>query len=122
MRNLEFARRDDKVSEEENVNVDGTRAFRQCALSAHAQFDGLNASEQEPREEIGFYFDNYVQKPGLIAQVLGLGFIDRRPAEDVNIRRFETIQGIQQVRLAIAEVGAKGEKSLLQGVLQKSEF
>jgi len=122
MRNLQLLRSDDEVSEQENIDVDGARAFRYSALATHSQFDGLKAREQEPGEKLRLHFHHEVQKPGLIMEILRLRLIDRRPAEDVNACGFEPLQRREQVRLAVTEIGTEGKKSLFQNTIQNSEF
>jgi hypothetical protein len=45
-----------------------------------------------------------IQEPGLLCEVLRLGLIERRAAGNVNAFRFEAIEGILDVPLAIAKV------------------
>jgi len=122
MRNLQLLRSDDEVSEQENIDVNWARAFRHPALAAYSQLDGLKTREQELGEKLRLHFHNQIQKPRLIMEILRLGFINRRPAQNVNARSLDPLQRREQVRLAVADVGTQGKKSLFQGTFQNSEF
>src|SRR4029077_4656762 len=110
MRNLQLTSVDDEVSEQEHIDVDRARAFRNSALATHSQFDGLKAREQEPGEKLRLPFHNEVQKPRLVMEVLRLGFINRGSTQDVNPRGLEPLQRREQVLLTVAEVGTEGKK------------
>ena len=91
MGNLQFARANDEVSEQQNIDIDGAGAFRHHSPAAHPKFYRLGPSEQEPGKEFRLYFHYQIQKPGLVEQVLWLGFVNRRPAQGVNTCGFEPI-------------------------------
>src|SRR5579864_1776627 len=118
MRNPQLTGPDDEVSEQQDVDVNGARPFRNFALAAHSQLDGLDTSEQQPGEKFGLDFHYQIQKPGLILEILRLGLVNRRPAQNVNACGFEPLQRFEQLCLTVADVGTEGKKSLFQGLLQ----
>src|SRR5208282_6578715 len=78
----EFRRSDDLVAEEENVNVDGARAFVLQAAASHIALNPENRGHELLRCVAGFEGGGAIQKPGLLGELHGLGFVKRRDSYD----------------------------------------
>src|ERR1700691_1589309 len=66
---------DDGVTEEQNVDVNGARAFLLYALPAHLLFNAKNCIHQLRRGLAGFEGNHTIQEPRLLNEVHGFGFI-----------------------------------------------
>src|SRR6266849_3181099 len=77
MRHLQFRRVDRLVAVEQNIHIDQPRPFGHQLLAAHARFDGAQRLQQLQRRKIRVRLHDAIQKPRLLSQIDGLGFVNR---------------------------------------------
>src|SRR4051812_38299614 len=82
MRQSERRRPHHRISKENNVDIDGARAFRLRgrAAASHRALDLLHSAQQLARHQSCFKFDSAVDEPRLPRDFHWLGFIKLRRA------------------------------------------
>ena len=117
MRNRQLRSVKQHLAEQENIDVDGPRPFRNgasAAVASQSAFDPLRRGDKLNREQPGFTLEDHVQEPWLLAQFLGLGFVDGGPPHDVHFFGFEGADSPFEITLAVAHVRPERQKDALQ--------
>src|SRR5689334_20046790 len=104
VRDYEIRSPDDEIREQENVDVDGARAFGDGAPAPELLLYLASPPQQLQRKEVGLGFRNQVEKPALARQVRGFRFVDGRDAPDRHLSRVEFVDGGLQHGFTIAYV------------------
>ena len=108
MGNGEFGGVHHGVAEEQDVEINGARAFGLDATAAHLLLDGQHARKKLLRHPFGAQRHDRVQEPRLGGKFHGLGLVERRHgrylAEDA-----EFFDGGAQVGFPVAHIGAQRE-------------
>ena len=73
---------DDRISKQQNVDVDAARAFFLGARSSHLLLDLENRFDELLRRFLGIEFDCAIQEPGLSGEFDRFGFVERGNLED----------------------------------------
>lgn len=103
MRDSQFVRFYDFVSEQKDVDVDGARALVSYALSSHLLFDTQNRIHELLRSQARFQRQRTIQEPWLLDNVHRLGFVDGRRA-DHPTDRIQSRLCIPKLPLAVANI------------------
>src|SRR5579862_4142834 len=77
MRNLQLRYADHGIAEQQDVDIDGARAFGQCAPPAHLLLDGEDLRQENFRHQLGAQRDRAIQEPGLRRELHRLGLVER---------------------------------------------
>src|SRR5438876_4104404 len=85
VRNGQLRRVDFEVAIKQNVDIYGPRALRNYAPAPELLLDFGDARQQLPREQVRLGLHYKVQKPALIALLLGLGLVNGGNARDANL-------------------------------------
>lgn len=93
MRNFELLSANDTGAIKQYIQIDDARASAHGVLAAEFIFDFLEGSQQLARHQIGFNFQDTVQKPGLGGDVDRFGRINRGLPYDANASRTEGLNG-----------------------------
>ncbi|HLJ47836.1 MAG TPA: hypothetical protein VKU01_17590 [Bryobacteraceae bacterium] len=95
---------DDEIPEEQDVDVDGARSFSNQALSPQVTLNFLRAGQKLQGEKTCFDLDHKIQKPGLLEHIARLSFVQRRRADDAQVRSPEDFERACQVVFAVSDV------------------
>src|SRR5690348_8026260 len=108
MRDHEFFRVDDRISEEQDIDIDDARTLFLETPAAHLPLQIKDSGKQLLRHLLGAEFDGAIQEPRLSGESYWLGLVKRRCDLDA-AQLGETCDGDIQVRGTIIKVRAEGE-------------
>src|SRR5229473_1405382 len=103
MRDRELVRLYDRVSEHQDIDVDGPRTLFLNAPPAHVLFDAENRRHQLLRSPISLDRNRRIQEPRLPGELHRLGFIERRQSNNSTDRTQPNLS-VPQLRLAVTDI------------------
>src|SRR6266852_5298432 len=108
MRDHEFFRVDDRISKEQDIDIDDAGTFFLETPAAHLPLQIEDSGKQLLRHLLGAQFDGTIQEPRLSGESYRLGLVKRRYRLDA-AQFGETRNGDIQVRGTIIKVRAERE-------------
>ena len=108
MRDHEFFRVDDRISEEQDIDIDDARTFFLETPAAHLPLQIKDSGQQLPWHLFSAEFDDAIQEPRLSGESYRLGLVERRYGLDA-AQCSETCNGDIQVGGTIIKVRAERE-------------
>jgi hypothetical protein len=108
MRDHEFFRVDDRISEEQDIDIDDARTFFLETPAAHLPLQIKDSGQQLPWHLLGAEFNGAIQEPRLSGESYRLGLVERRYGLDA-AQCSETCNGDIQVGGTIIKVRAERE-------------
>src|SRR5207253_9126190 len=103
MRDHEFFRVDDRISEEQDIDINDARTFFLETPAAHLPFQIKDSGKQLLRHLLGAEFNGAIQEPRLSSESYRLGLVKRRYGLDAT-HCSETCNGDIQVGGKITKV------------------
>src|SRR5947207_13049019 len=107
MRDHEFFRVDDRISEEQDIDTDDARTFFVATPAAHLPLQIKDSGQQLPWHLFSAELDDAIQEPRLSGESYRLGLVERRYGLDA-AQCSETGNGNIQVGRTIVKLGAEG--------------
>src|SRR5262245_49983954 len=108
MWNREAGRVHNRISEQENIQIDGARPLMVRSTTAHLELKFEQRAQQLFRRVGGFERDGTIQKPRLCCEFNGFSFIKRR--DSLHLAEFtEVCDGVAQIGFTVANIRAERE-------------
>ena len=104
MRDLQIANVHYRSVIQQNVDIDGSRAFRDGSFAPQSPFHAFNRMQHLQREQTCLRFRHQVQKLRLVAKILRLSLVHAGDAKDQDFDSLQEFQRVVEVPPAVANV------------------